>query len=300
MKPLLPIRFGLRAARRHLRLTFLVYLLSLVPALLVAALAYFDMAPEMERSLFAAEALAGNRIGVWNDYTRAGGSDFALVTSALLLAALAVAVLRVLTAAGVVEALLAREHHRERPFLLGVGRHGWRFLRSALWFGIAVVVLGVLVRLAFTGVNHLATERTDGTLQLWGWIGVLAVAFLLFVPLHLGYDLSRIAAAAHDDRRTFVGFLRALGHALRHPLLLAPVWLLLSLAALGLHLAYVTGRAFVQPSSLGAMALVVVAQQAVFLAAAFLRVALWGGEIAYYQAAGEPRWCGRKRRGTDG
>jgi hypothetical protein len=300
MKLLLPIRFGLRAARRNLRLTVLVYLLSLVPALLVAALAYLDMAPEMDRSLFAGEALAGNRIGVWNDFTRTGGSDFGMVTSALLLTALAVVVLRVLTAAGVVEALLAREHHRERPFLLGVGRHGWRFLRSAVWFAIAVVVLGGLVSLAFTGVNHLAAERTDGALQLWAWIGVLAVAFLLFVPLDLGYDLSRIAAAAHDDRRTFVGFFRALGHALRHLLLLAPVWLLFSLAALGLHLAYVTGRAFVQPSSLAAMALVVVAQQAVFLAAAFLRVALWGGEIAYYQAAGEPRWCGRKRRRAEG
>lgn len=295
MKALLPIRFGLRAARRHLGLVLLVYLLALLPALLVGALAWLDLAPEMDHSAFAAQALEGNRLGVWNDYRRAEGSSWELVTASLLLAALAALVLQVLTAAGVVEALMQREHRREHPFLLGVGRHGWRFLRSAVWFFLAAVVLLVLVRLGMSGVNDLAGDRGDGRLQLWGWGAVLLAALLVYVPLDLGYDLSRIAAAAHDDTRTFAGFFKALGHALRHPLRLAPLWLLFSLLVLGLHLAYVTGRAFAQPSNLGEVALVFVLQQVVFLAAAFLRVGLWGGEIGYYQALGEPRWCGRRR-----
>jgi hypothetical protein len=296
MKLLLPIRFGLRAARRHLGLVLLVYLLALLPALLVGALAWFDLAPEMSHSLFADEALEGNRLGVWNDFQRAEASSWEMVRISLLLAALVALALQVLTAAGVVEALMRRERRREHPFLLGIGRHGWRFVRSALWFLLAAAVLLVLVRLGMSGVNDLAGERGDGRLQLWGWGAVLLAALLVYALLDLAYDLSRIAAAAHDDPRTFAGFVKALGHALRHPLRLAPLWLFFSLLVLGLHLAYVTGRAFAQPSNLGEVALVLALQQVVFLAAAFLRVGLWGGEIGYYQALGEPRWCGRRRR----
>lgn len=296
MKLFLPLRFGLRAARRNLRLTFLVYLLGLLPALAVAALAFFDMSPAMNHSLFAAQALEGNRMGVWSDYTRAVNSDFGLVLSGLLIVALVALVMTVLTSAGVVEALLQREHRHERPFLLGIGRHGWRFTRSALWFGIMMVVLLALVRLGFAGINKWAGDVGNGWIQVWGWAAVVVVAFLVYMPLDLGYDLSRIAAAAHDDRRTFVGYFKALGHALRHPLLLAPTWLFFSLLVLGVNIAYVAGRVAVQPTDLGQVALLFVVQQVVFLVAAFLRVGLWGGEIAYYQAAGEPRWCARKRK----
>jgi len=298
MKLLLPLRFGLRAARRNLKLVFLVYLLSLLPGLMVMALATFDMAPEMGGSLFAAQALEGNRVGVWSDYARAVDSDFGLVVAGLLLAAVVTLVLSILTAAGVVEALLEREHRHERPFLLGIGRHGWRFMRSAVWFGIVLVGLRKLVLLGFTGVNEWAGDVGNGWIQVWGWSGVLVLAFLVYMPLDLGYDLSRIAAAAHDDGRTFFGFFRALGHALRHPLLLAPTWLFFSLLVLGVHLAYVTGRIAVQPANLGEVALLFLVQQVVFLVAAFLRIGLWGGEIAYYQAVGEPRWCakGKSRR----
>ena len=296
MKLFLPLHFGVRAARRHLGLVLLVYLLSLLPALAVGALAWFDMAPQTGHSLFARQALEGNRMGVWNDYIRADASDFGLVSSGLLVAAAAALLLAILTAAGVVEALLVREHRHERPFLLGIGRHGWRFVRSAVWFTFAAAVLATLVSLGFTGINKWAGNVGNGWLQVWGWTAVLVAALLVYMPLDLGYDLSRIAAAAHDDGRTFVGYWKALGHVLRHPLLLAPSWLVFSLLVIGVHLAYVTGRAFVQPGNLGEVALVFLVQQLVFLVAAFLRVGLWGGEIAYYQAVGEPRWCARTRR----
>jgi branched-subunit amino acid ABC-type transport system permease component len=148
----------------------------------------------------------------------------------------------------------------------------------------------------FILVGEQARQAADGRLQLAGWVGVLAVAFVIYVALDLAYDLSRVSAAAHGDRRTFVGFVRALGHALRHPLRLAPLWLFFSLLSAGLAVAYVLTRAAVTPAHGGHLALLLLAQQVVFLLLAFLKVGLWGAEIAYYQAVGEPRWCGRRAR----
>lgn len=296
MRSLTPIRFGLRGARRRLGLVLLVYLVGLLPALLVAVEAAEDLSGGLAHSLFAEEALAGNRWAVWQDLGADPKSDPSGAFGGFSALAALGLLLQVLAAAGIAEVLLFREPRGEHPFLLGIGRHGWKFVRSALWFGGALLLLAAAVAAGFGLVDEVARQAADARLQLAGWIGVLAVALLLYVPLDLAYDLSRVSAAAHGDRRTFVGFFRALGHALRHPLRLAPLWLFFTLLSAGLVVAYVLARAAVTPANVGHVALVLLAQQLVFLLLAFLKVGLWGAEIAYYQAVGEPRWCGRRER----
>ncbi len=43
------------------------------------------------------------------------------------------------------------------------------------------------------------------------------------------------------------------------------------------------------------MALLLIFQQALFLALAFVKTALWGSEIVTYRAWDEPRWCAKER-----
>lgn len=296
MRSLAPIRFGLRSARRRMGMVLVLYLLALVPALLVGVEAAEDFEDGLAYSRFAEETFEGNRYGVWSelghqrkaDLSAARGGFYALGALALLV--------QVLAAAGVVEVLLFREPRGEHPFLLGVGRHGWSFVRSAIWFAAALKLLATGVSKAMEGIGTLAADRADAGLQLWGWIAVLAVAVVAFVALDLAHDLSRLAAAGHGDRRTLFGFVRALGHAFRHPLRLLPLWIFSTALPLGLTAAYLATRAAVTPRNLGHVALLVGAQQLVFLLVAFFTVARWGAEIAYYQAIGEPRWCGRRER----
>lgn len=296
MRSLTPIGFGLRGARRRLGVVLLVYLAGLLPALLVGIEAAGDLTGGLAHSLFAERALAGERWAVWQDLQADPETDLSGAFGGLYgLGALAL-LLQVLAAAGVAEVLLFREPRGEHPFLLGIGRHGWKFVRSAVWFGGALALLAGGVAAGFALVGEQARQAADARLQLAGWIAVLVVAFLAYVPLDLAYDLSRVAAAAHGDRRTFAGFFRALGHALRHPLRLAPLWLFFGLLSAGLAVAYVLARAAVAPAHVGHVALLLLAQQVVFLLLAFLKVGLWGAEIAYYQAVGEPRWCGRRAR----
>jgi hypothetical protein len=296
MKFLLPLRRGLRSAWQHPKLVLLTYLATLIPAALVGFGIFSRLAATLDDSLYARQALSGHRYGVWGDFLRGNPGDLSAVQAMLPLVAVAVLVLHVLLAAGIVESLLERERARERPFLLGIGRHGWRFLRSAIWFGLSLVVLAAILGAAMGALDDYATEAADGSLQYFGFLGIALVGLLLLIPLDLGYDLSRIAAATHDEGRTFLGYFKALGHALRHPLMLAPLWLFFSLLVAGLHISYVAARASWSPADLGQILGLLAVQQLVFLVAAFLRVGLWGGEVAYYQAVGEPRWCGRKER----
>ena len=275
MKYFLPARFGFRRARRRLGLAFFLYLASLLPALLVAAMAWLDMTPHLNHSLFADRALEGGRWAVWSDYLRAEGSDFGLVTATLMVLVVPTFLVQLLVSAGVVESLLQREHRREHPFLLGIGRHGWRFFRASFWFVGCLLLLGVLFGAGMSGVEHVAEEARNGLYQLWGWIAVMVVWLLLFIPLDVAFDLTRIASATHGDGRTFVGFFKALGHTLLHPLILLPVWVCFVVPVVVLHGAYLAGRVVWAPGSLGGVVLVVVAYQVVFLLAAWFRLGLW-------------------------
>ncbi|HEX2252907.1 MAG TPA: hypothetical protein VHQ65_06550 [Thermoanaerobaculia bacterium] len=290
------VGFGLRSARRRLGLVLLVYLAALVPALAVAALAALEMGPQLAGSLFARQALAGNRFGVWSDLTQSPESGWGVVVAAAWVAVPLVALLQVLVAAGVVESLLFREHRREHPFLLGVGRHGWRFVRSAVWYCLALLPVAALAGAISGLAGDRAAELGDPRIQMAGWGAAALVGLLLFLVVDLAYDLSRLAAASHGEGRTLAGFFRALLHTLRHPLRLAPLWLAFALPAVALHLGFLALRAAWSPGTGWEIALLVLAQQVPFLAAAFLRVGLWGSEIAYFQGLGEPHWAGRRRR----
>ena len=288
-----PFACGLRAARRRPGLVVLVYLVSLVPTLLVALPAWEDLFDGLGHSPFAAEALTGNRFGVWQDLSADPKADLSGALGAFLAVGLLVAVAQVLVSAGLVEVLFFREPRGEHPFLLGIGRHGWAFLRSAVWFGVAALALRSLAVMGFDLVTDRAAALGDARLQLWGWGAVLVVALALFAALDLAYDLARVAAAAHGDRRTLRGFLAALVHTLRHPLRLGSLWgafaAAAAVAATGL-LAVHGALSTTGPAELAALAAL---QQALFLGLAWLRVAFWGAEIGYYQAVGEPRWCAR-------
>ena len=284
---------GLRGARRRPGLVAVVWLAAFLPALGLAIVAWGELAGDLSRSLFAAEALRGDRVAVWQDLRRGPESGLGAVRSAALLGALAMVVVQALVAAGVVETLLGRHRRGERPFLRGVALHGWRFLRSAGWFLLPAALLAAIAGAAMGAVTESAPR---GSAQLAGWAAVLAGALLLYMPLDLAYDLSRIAAASHGDGRMLVGFLRALGHAFRRAHVLFPLWLVFTLAILALHLGWIAARAELAPTSLGEVALVLAAQQLVFLLAAFLRVALWSAEVAYVQGAGDPRWAGRRAK----
>jgi hypothetical protein len=284
------VRKGLAMARRHRGAVLVVYLVSLVPALLILSLLHRGIGPALGGSVGAERILAGEWLPVWiNLLEQENGIGLVLgaVPGRLLLAVL----LQVVVAAGVVEVLLERRLPGERPFWIGTGQHSGRFLRSLGWFLLVLLPVVLFYGLARFGGGRLAEHFQDGRIALATTVGAGLVAFLLYAFVDLAYDLSRLAAAVHGDGRTRSGLWRALAHLWRHKTAVLTLHLPFSLPLLLLAASYplVRGRFLVDSGF--EVAVVLVLQQGVFLLQAFLKVAFWGAEISYYRALGEPRWC---------
>lgn len=281
---------GFRRASRHLGTVLLVYLATLIPSLLFVSLISADLAPALDESVFAERLLGGEGFGVWVDYQRSESSDLQPVQDVMLGRFLLVVLLQILVAAGLVEVLLERAGAKERPFLAGIGRHGFRFVRSALVFGVVLAVV-----LALSIPLRLAFEEAGGTVALIGLLVRILVIFLLYMMADLAYDFSRISAAAHGQGRMFVGFFKALGFAFRHLPVLVPLYLLFTVLVVALHFGTVALRSGWTVDTAGEVMGWLLAQQALFFLIAFVRTALWGAEVTYFQGIGEPRWCDRKK-----
>ncbi|MEM7051228.1 MAG: hypothetical protein AAF604_16280 [Acidobacteriota bacterium] len=294
MKFLTALRHGLRRTHQHLGLVLIAWLASLLPTVLITSIFLPNLAENLDHSLFAQSQIAGNGFGVWTDLAASRTNDLAPLQDSAPLRAVIVLLIQILVSAGIVQTLLGTSRRDQHPFLQGIGRNGWRFLRSALWFLLAVAVLAALLAGAMGWVTDLGAEQRNGGLQLNGWLIVALLGFLAFAPLDLAYDLSRVSAAAHGDGRTFVGFFRALGHVLKRPLILLPLYFLFMLLGAAFAIGAFALRAGWVASSVGAVFGLLALQQGFMLLRSYLRVGLWGSEIAYYQAIGEPRWCGRK------
>jgi hypothetical protein len=285
---------GFRAARRHPRLILAAYLASFVPALLLAAMARSNFAPVLDFSLFSQSVLDGNWFAAWRDFAPSPPADLAIVLGpgfslALLLAAL----VQVPIAAGTVEVLLARDGV-EHPFFTGIARHSGRFFRSLLWFlpaaAIAAGVAGGTVALFF----KIAEKKSNATLDLIGFATAALLAVLLLAIFDPAYDLARIAAARHDDRKTLRGYLRAIWLVLRRPAIFIPLYASFVLLIVALHLAYTAARSPWTPATALAIVVVLLAQQLVMFVRATFQVAFWGAEVAAYRTLGEPRLCEKK------
>lgn len=291
------LRLGFHRLHRRLGVVLLAYLAALVPALLFASLVRSDLADALDDSIFAERVFAGERFAVWMDFASSPAYSLGPVWGALGPSLWLVLLIQVLVSAGIVEVLLGTTPRDQRPFLAGVGRHGWRFLRSTIWFFASLALVAVALGVAGAAAGKHATAAGDGTLLLYIRLVVVALFAVAFIPLKLAYDLSRVAAAAHGDGATLRGFVRALGYALAHPAILAPLYLTFAVAALALSSGYLAARDLWSPPGPWWVLALFAGQQTILLARAYLRTGLWAAEISYYQAIGDPRWCRPSREG---
>ncbi len=288
---------GFSAARRHPRLLLIAYLVPLLPAALLVGMAHSTMAPVLDYSLFAQKVLDGSWSAVWNDFVASPTYQMTVILgSGTSLALLLTALLQIPVAAGTVEVLLEGDAAQPHPFLSGIAQHTWRFARSAVWFLIAAALTGGVVGGTVSLFFKLAEKRSDARYDVAGFAAAAVLALLILAVIEPAYDLARLAAARHGDRKTLRGFLRAIWAVLRHPGIFLPLCASFLLLVVGLHLAYYAGRSRWTPATALAIFALLVAQQLVMALRACFHVAFWGAELAAYRALGEPRFCEKRRR----
>lgn len=289
------LRSGFAAARRHPGVVVILWLTALVPALLILSLLAADIGSTFDRSLEAERILEGEWLPVWIDFTASDESQLSIIGRVLPVRILLMLLIHVLVAAGVVEILLVQSQPGERPFWTGIGRHGFRFVRSLLWFAVAMIPVLVVVGLMRWAGSELADWTQNGWWELGGTALSWLVGFLLYAVVDLAYDLSRIASAAHRDGRMGRGLWKALKAVWDRPAAVLYAYLPFVLIMVLLPPLFVLLRGQWLVNTGLEVVLLLLIQQLMFLTQAFFKTALWGAEIVTYRAWGEPRWCTKAR-----
>jgi hypothetical protein len=272
---------GMHRAARAPRLAVVLWLVNLSLAAAAAApfharlSAAIDLAPAADplrdglRVSLLADLLAHDRIGF--------GALRSLVGVLVLLALL----VNALTTGGVLELLLTAD---DRPFLhrfgRGAGRFFGRFLRAGLLAGLVIVVVAGLGNGA---LSVLARRLEDSSWEPMGLVLFVARAALTFatvVTVLLALDFTRLRLVREDGRQVARAFLGSLAFVLRHLAPATGLWLLNAAALAAVVAAYLGLAQAQRTDTWPGIALMVAGQQAVMLARAGLRVALFGSEIA--------------------
>jgi hypothetical protein len=289
------IREGFRIAGRHKRLVLVLWLTPLLPALLVGAMAAANLAPALGPSLFAEGVLDGDWFVVLMEFRSSPADALGTIVGRGTMVMLVVTILlQILVTAGVVETVL--ERRPDNPFILGVRRNAGRFARTTLLLLALTFVLLVVCRLVAKAFFALAESQSNGHFDVLGVLLAVVLFLLLWAPLDLAADLSRIAAARHGGRSMVRGFVRAWWSAVRTPSLFAPLYAVFLVLPLAVHAVYVLVRSPWTPGTGLAITVLVLAQQLVMVIRAYFKLALWGSETAAYRRLEEPRWCGSEAR----
>lgn len=293
--------FGWRRLRRHPAIVLAPFGLAAAPALALAWLSTSPFAAALDSSLYAQKSVEQGSLSAWIELFSSAVSapvpaPFPWLSS-LLLSTAVVVLGQVLVAGGLVETLLERQVGSRATFAAGMARNAPRFAISLLW---VVVVAGLVLLglgLGFMVVGGLLEDLVPLPLTVAPALAALAV---FLVPLHLAFDLSRIAVASHGGRRCLSGLLAAWWHLIRHPMGLVPVYVVCVLVVLvagaagwGIHWQHL-------PTSTAGLGLFLLIHHLSLLVGAACRCLLWSSAVGYYQAIGEPAWAGRALRGPAG
>ncbi|MCH9647081.1 MAG: hypothetical protein K0U98_02515 [Deltaproteobacteria bacterium] len=294
------LRFSVDRVRDHRRLVWVLYLTTLAPALLWAGLMSTHLFSGFADRPMAEDLLGPKAFMTWMEYTASPDTKVGAVLGLLPLFLVASWLLQIYVSAGVTHVLVGAEQSKDGqrlPSTLWAGMHhfGGRFARSGLIFLVAVVLLLVLVG-SLGGVGTaLADGSEDETWKLRIFVLQVLLGLALFIPLDLAYDLSRISAVAHDGRKMFRGFRKALGTVVRSP----RYWLFylgFALAAVAVMAIYGWVSGLGSASGGVAIFLMFCFQQIVLLVRSRLKLGLWAGEVGMFRESGEPTWCGEGRR----
>ncbi len=295
MRAFQTVREGFRIAGRHKRLLLVLWLAPLVPALVLGGMAASNLAPEFGRSLFADRALHGDWFVVLMEFRSSprDSLDLIMPRGVTIMFVLSLLV-QVVISAGVVETLL--ERRAGNPFVLGVRQNFLRFLRTSGVLAVLTVVVAVGCRWLMKGAFKLAEVQADGRIDLVGIVTAGVLFFILWAPLDLAADLSRISAVWHDDRSMVRGLFRAWWAVIRRPGLFVPLFLVFLLLPLSVNVVYYALRSPWTVSTAAGIATLFVAQQAVMAIRAFFKLGFWGAEVTAFREIEEPRWCRARRR----
>jgi hypothetical protein len=283
------IKVGLREARRHAKLVWLLWawfgLLALVPA--VPAWSWWNGV--LGSSPEAASVLQRFDLGVFLDLTAGKGiSGLGLLAGAAAAVGLIAVVSSAFAFGGILEVLASAADRRSfmHRFFRGGGHFFWRFLRLAIIAGVCLVVATGIVSALQTG---MASVAGDSEWEPAGYLAGLAggVLFLVVAGFFLlALDYARIRVSRDDSRGMLRAYASGLGFIVRRIFTVYGIAVAILVVEVALVLCYVAYETNARAAGTWtAIAALFIIQQVVVLGRVFLRVALIGAERHFHVTA---------------
>jgi hypothetical protein len=280
MKPILKIFINaVVAAARIPQLGSAVYVCNLLMAAVIAA---------AFRAFVAGTDSVSSLAPLFTDFDATLASDFlnrhgeaigALARAVVPLALLSLAVNVILTG-GILSLLSSRQKFSLRGFLRGCGHFAGRFLRVFFLVCLLLAAVGGIMITIFAGLDALlsspVTAETRG--NLIAAIGILATGFMLVVVVMVG-DYARVLTVVDDGRSMLKALWSSFRFILRSAAGAFGVQYLFLLVNIGLFLLYLSAEWHTGTGSGFLLGFLFVVQQLVMIARAFLRTALFAGEV---------------------
>lgn len=170
-----------------------------------------------------------------------------------------------------------------RRFFANGARFFFRFVRLTLISGALYVLVYLLSRRLFKGLDEWTRETTSElvvfyySLVVWG-----LVAFLLTL-IHMSFGYAKIATVIEDRRSMFVAALRGIGFVLFHPLKTIGLYYGLLLVSVFLLALYSVVAPGVDQSTIPSIVVAFGVAQLFLLAKLLLRLTFIAGQTALYQ-----------------
>jgi hypothetical protein len=274
------LRTGIREAARHKRLAGVLWLVNLLLAVAAVIPAFVVLGDALRHSPEGDRLLEGFSFGLTLELFR-DDARFRVLPSFAAVAGLLAVLANAFVSGGVLDVLTTDDR---RTFLhrfgRGAGHFAGRFLRMGIAAGVVLLVTGGLVmagtKALSKSLEDAAWPPTDVAIVLVRMVLLLGVAGVALVAL----DLARIRVVREDSRRAIRLYWSSLRTVFRHPLATLGLWAANNVLVLLVAAAYLTLRNLVPASTWAGILLMFVAQQAVMLARAGLRIALFAGEMA--------------------
>ena len=281
-------RHGFLAAWRRPGLAVLLWAWSLLLSLPLTLPAWTWLQGRTARTPGADMLLERFNFAVVGDLLRTD-SPLALLAPAFFATVLIAIVGQALTCGGLIEVLTSDD---ARPFLhrffRGAGHFFWRFLRAGICAWLVFGVAAVIFTLAYTPVSRALEGMEWEPAWYLGLAARLLVLGLLALFATLAFDYARIRMAREDSRRALRTFFASLWFVAAHPRATFGLWVVMAVALAAVYAAYAGFHSYVPSNTWSSILLMAAAQQITVLVAAWLRVALLGGEIAIWARLAPP------------
>ena len=274
-----PLLTGLRVATREKRLAVALWLVNLGLAAAAALPAFLVLGDLLAHAPAGDRLLEGFSIGLVAEALHTD-TRFRLLVPAAAASGVAALIANAFTTGGVLDVLSTDDR---RSFLhrfgRGAGHFAGRFFRMGIAAGITLLVPAALVMAGTKALRKALADSpwppTDVVIALGRLVLLLAIAVTALVAL----DLARIRVVREDSRRAVRLYGSSLALVLRHPLATLGLWSGNALVLALVIAVYATFRNLVPATTWAGILLMLAAQQAVMLARAGLRVALFAGEM---------------------